>query len=62
MLRKYAMNNTKNIDVTKKESEIPITTQEYADQYNVSIKTVEQWFKNGKNIITIELDFSELSN
>ena len=56
------MENTNNMAVIEAEGEIPITLQEYADQYDVCPNTVEQWFEHGKKVTTINLDFSESSN
>ena len=53
------MEYTENITVIEIAPEIPITLQEYADQYEVCPKTVEKWFKHGKKVKTINLDFSE---
>lgn len=56
------MNKTKNIAVIKTEPEVPITLREYANQYDVCPKTVEQWFKHGKKVTTIILNLSDLTN
>ena len=56
------MDNSKKIAVIEKEPEIPITVKEYAVQYDVCPRTVEQWFKHGKKITTINLDLSDVSN
>ena len=51
-----------NIPIIEVRPESPITLREYANQNNVSPKTVEQWFKYGKRLATINLDFSDLNN
>ena len=58
----YVMENTRNIAVVEMVPEIPITLQEYADQYDVCPKTVEHWFKQGKEVITVDIDSPDLSN
>ena len=56
------MKNTKNKPVIEVAPEIPITMREYAVQNNVCPKTVEQWFKHGKKVVTINLDLADKSN
>ena len=56
------MNKTKNIAVIETESEVPITLLEYAKQNDVCPKTVEQWFKHGKKVVTVKLDLSDFNN
>lgn len=55
------MDNTKNTAVIEVAPEFPITLQEYADQYDVCPKTVEQWFEHGRKITTVNLNFSDLN-
>ena len=56
------MENSKNIVAIEGAPEIPITVQEYASQNDVCPKTVERWFKSGKEVITVDIKFSDMTN
>ena len=53
------MDDTKKIPIIEIAPKTPITMREYAKQNDVSPKTVERWLKYGKEVRTINLDFSD---